>query len=201
MAPWSPFLPDKLWRGLTAGMKEQSSVHLTDWPSAGQVDRTLLMQMAQTRSLIALALAQRAEAGVKVRQPLSNLAVTAPQALSPELVTLIADEVNVKSVNATKGDLAVTLDLTVTPELKAEGIMRDVVRHVQNVRKEVGLEVSDRIVLTLLTDSESLSRAIDVHAATIKIETLAEKLQTSGVRDSVPVRVDGSELYIGVSKA
>jgi isoleucyl-tRNA synthetase len=79
--------------------------------------------------------------------------------------------------------------------------MRDVVRHVQNARKAAGLEVDDRIVLTLESPSKGLAAAIAAHGATIKAETLATDLKNTGSGDQVPVKVDGEELYIGVAKA
>jgi len=72
---------------------------------------------------------------------------------------------------------------------------------VQNARKEAGLEVDDRIVLTLETENKELVAAIAAHADTIKNETLATELKTQGASGSVPVKVDGSELYVSVAKA
>jgi isoleucyl-tRNA synthetase len=139
-------------------------------------------------------LAQRAEAKIKVRQPLAGAVV--PK-LGDAYKGIIAAELNVKEVAWGKD---VKLDTKVTPELKAEGLMRDVVRHIQNARKEAGLEVDDRIVLTLESDSKDLAAAIAAHADTIKAETLATELKTSGASGGVPVRVDGQELFISVTK-
>ncbi|HEY2003927.1 MAG TPA: isoleucine--tRNA ligase [Candidatus Saccharimonadia bacterium] len=196
LAPWSPFVADKLWRGLTGGMDEAKSVHLSDWPEVGEVDEKLLDDMARAREYITEALAQRGEHKIKVRQPLRK--VTIP-ALPKDLMSIVAEEVNVKEVVTGKG-IKVTLDVVITPELRAEGMMRDVVRHVQNARKQVGLEVNDRIVLTLQTADRELAEAVQAHAETIKAETLAVKLETEGADDQVPVRVNGAELFVGVNK-
>jgi isoleucyl-tRNA synthetase len=211
LAPWSPFVADKLWRGLTEGMDEAKSVHLSDWPEAGKVDKKLLNAMSMTRELIRQGLAVRAEAGIKVRQPLGSAEV---YYMDPQsgLNELIKDELNVhelKFVNDLQvvggdgSDLQpwIKLDTEITPELKAEGMMRDVVRHVQNARKESGLDVSDRIALTLETESEELAQAIAVHAEAIKAETLAKELKTEGASDQVPVKVNGEKLYVSVVKA
>jgi isoleucyl-tRNA synthetase len=93
------------------------------------------------------------------------------------------------------------LDTTITPELKAEGLMRDMVRHIQSARKNAGLEVDDRITLTLETESKDLAEAIMAHADTIKNETLATEFKTEGASGEVPVKVDGQELYIKLAKA
>jgi isoleucyl-tRNA synthetase len=208
LAPWSPFVADKLWRGLTEGMDEAASVHLCDWPEVGKVDEELLHQMALARLVVTNSLADRAKEGIKVRQPLASLLLhlAKDQALLPQaLIDIIAEEVNVKEVEQRvdlRADVpTTTLDLTITPKLKAEGLMRDVVRQVQNARKQAGLEVDDRIVLTLETESKVLAEAIAAHAETIKSETLATVLGTTGASGEVPVKVDGAELFIGVAKA
>jgi len=199
LAPWSPFIADKLWRGLTDGMDEAASVHLSDWPVAGKPDQTVLDEMEQARGYINAALSQRAEAGIKVRQPLSRLEV--PK-LSDAYTLIIADEVNVKEVTWSKGS-EVKLTTTLTPELKAEGLMRDIVRQVQATRKSTGLEVDDRIVLTIQTeDGSDLAAAIQTHKDTIMAETLATELKTAGANpDLIPVRVNGMDLTIDVAKA
>lgn len=198
MAPWSPFLPDVLWRDLTAGMGEAESVHLSDWPEAGETDKAVLGDMARARTYISEALAQRGASKIKVRQPLSLVVV--PE-VPEELKVIVAEEVNVKQVVFAKGDEGVELDVTLTPELAAEGMMRDVVRHVQQRRKEAGLRVSDRIELTLDTGDSRLKKAIEDHKETIQSEASATKLELSGKRDGVPVKVNGAELFIGVQKA
>jgi len=201
LAPWSPFVADKLWRGLTAGMDEPTSVHLTDWPGAGKIDLSITNEMMLARQAITEGLALRAETKIKVRQPLASATITLPHKLNAQLLDVAAEELNVKAVHLETGDeLAVTLDTELTPELRAEGMMRDTVRLIQNARKESGLSVEDRIVLSLNTDSHELMAVIADHAETIKAETLSNELRTSGPREAVPVKVSGAELYIGIEK-
>ena len=202
LAPWSPFVADKLWRGLTEGMDEPVSVHLSDWPKAGKPDVELLAKMAATRSVVTEGLSLRAEAKIKVRQPLATLTYSTDDSVGAELEQIIADEVNVKTVTwgnaAREGD--VTLDTNITDELKAEGLMREVVRQVQSARKASGLEVNDRIELRLVTETKDLAAAIEAHKDVIMNETLAVALASDGVVDEVPVRVNGHDLYIGITK-
>ena len=203
LAPWAPFVTDKLWRELTAGTDEAASVHLSDWPEAGEVDEGLIAQMATTRQVVTEGLAARAEAKIKVRQPLAKLTYSIDDMLPEQLEQIIADEVNVKEVawgNKLEG-ADTELNTTITPELKAEGLMRDIVRHIQSARKNAGLEVDDRIILTLESESKDLVEAIEAHAETIKNETLATELKAEGAAGGVPVKVDGQELYISVVKA
>ena len=88
----------------------------------------------------------------------------------------------------------------ITPELKREGLMREVIRHVQAARKKAGLQVDDRIVLALVAEDDELAAAIVEHQETIHTETLA----TSGAIDgghSEMVMVEGAELAIALEKA
>src|SRR5208282_2904112 len=70
---------------------------------------------------------------------------------------------------------AIALDVRITKELKREGLAREVVRHVQNARKDAGLNMEDRIVLYLGTDSEELRQAIETHRSYIAAETLVQQ--------------------------
>ena len=199
LAPWSPFVADKLWRGLTEGMDEPASVHLSDWPKAGAVDREVIDQMAKAREYITVALSQRGEAKIKVRQPLSKVEV--PQ-LPEGYASIIADEVNVKEVIWTEGD-NIKLDLAITPELKLEGLMRDLVRQIQSTRKATGLDVDDRIHLILDGDPQGeLRKAIEAHRETIMTETLATDLAFEGADpDLIPAKIDGETITVDVRKA
>jgi len=94
----------------------------------------------------------------------------------------------------------VVLDTGVTPELEAEGLARDVVRAVQQARKDAGLEVSDRIALILSGDDAALA-AIETHRDLIAQETLATALDARKAEDgTVPVGAD-SRISIGVERA
>lgn len=197
LAPFSPFLPDHLWQQLAAGTDLPASVHLSDWPQAGKVDKELIYQMAKARASIADGLAQRAEAKIKVRQPLQSVSV--PEL--PEVYRdIIAEELNVKEVMQSN---AVKLDTRLTPELKAEGQMREVVRHVQKARKDAGLEVDNRINLRLETGDKDLQAVLKDGKLTevIKHETLAKALgEPIQGGHSVKVQVDGAELSITLAK-
>ncbi|MDB5224702.1 MAG: Isoleucyl-tRNA synthetase, isoleucyl-tRNA synthetase [Candidatus Adlerbacteria bacterium] len=153
MAPTMPFYADDLYRRLrTDDMPE--SVHLAQWPMADLIDETLVSDMVLVRELSSRALQLREKAGVKIRQPLATL--TAKALPSDEsLHALIADEANVKQVvlDANLADEA-ELDTVLTPELKEEGTLRDLVRMVQDLRKKEGLTISDRPTLSVATDKD-----------------------------------------------
>jgi isoleucyl-tRNA synthetase len=104
VAPLAPLTAEEVWRGLTGGR----SVHLTDWPAADAMppDAELVQSMDAVRDVCSAALSLRKAKGLRVRLPLASLTVATPRAdeLRP-FVDLVADEVNVKSVDLT-ADLA-----------------------------------------------------------------------------------------------
>ena len=151
MAPPMPFYAEYLYRAVRSE-SESESVHLTAWPQAKAVDRELLASMTEVRRVVSEALEQRAKAGIKVRQPLSTLTFSSTiSGLGNDLCFLIQDEVNVKKVQQTAvatGE-SVVLDTEITPVLQAEGEVRELVRALQDARKQAGLQPKDRIALTV----------------------------------------------------
>ena len=150
LAPFTPFLADELYQKMTGSTE---SVHLLDWPVAGEIDEDVLAKMARTRQIITDALALRmqkseTEQQIKIRQPLAKL-VYDGEKLPEFYEQIIADEVNVKKV---ENGPELTLDKTLTEELKKEGYARDLVRAVQAARKHAGLQVDDQIKLSLSID-------------------------------------------------
>ena len=98
----------------------------------------------------------------------------------------------------------VLLDKRLTPELKNEGLARDIVRNIQNLRKDAGLDIADRITLGLATSSATIREAIDQCAAYIKGETLATDIAQTD-QDSADAQADikiaGDELIITLKKS
>jgi isoleucyl-tRNA synthetase len=102
------------------------------------------------------------------------------------------------------GDTEVIIDARLTDELKQEGMAREVVRHVQQARKDAGLEMEDRIVLRLDTEVASLAQAIETHQTYICSETLATRLTTEPLDGEIhraEVKIDGQTLCIELRKA
>lgn len=204
LAPWAPFLSDHLWRELTKDTDLPKSVHLTDWTTTKSVDEGVISEMKRTREVINEGLFLRAKAGIKVRQPLFALTYSGEDIgkLDKHYEFIIAEEVNVKNI-VWANDLNnyVTIDSKITPELKREGLMREVVRFVQNARKQAGLNVEDRIELSLKTEDKELHIAIEEHKTIIKTETLARELGQIDGGFEATVKVEGSELQIHLKKA
>lgn len=199
LAPFVPFMAEELYQKLTGG----ESVHLTDWPEVGHANELVLDRMARTREIIEAGLGLRmqksdTEAQIKVRQPLSVLTYGGDQ-LDEFYESIIAEEVNVKSVvHAAGGE--VTLDKTITPELQREGFAREAIRHVQAARKNAGLNVDDRIKLSLVTSSGELARAIDEFGDAIAAETLADAVTDEKYSYEAEVSIDGAVLVISLEK-
>jgi isoleucyl-tRNA synthetase len=175
--------------------------------------------MDAVRDIVTEGLSQRAKAAIKVRQPLEKVTITnAPPALMSEFErgsvhneefykNIIQEELNVKHVIsrvAGHTDMLVEMDNVISAELKREGLMREVVRHVQQARKQADLEVDDRIQLELRTDSKSLNEVIknEQLAKVIAAETLAASLNSSQIEGfETKVMVEGEQLQIKITKA
>lgn len=218
-APFTPFLSEELYQRLTGG----ESVHLLDWPEVGHINELVLQKMTVLRHLITIGLGLRAEAGIKVRQPLASVTINREyqKLLTDDLLEILQEELNVKRVEfdsyRVKADKTVienieanglsqvhqvVLDTKLTLVLKREGLSREVIRNVQSARKQVGLEVDDRIVLVLSSDEAELEKAIHEYGDIIKHETLATHLTKEGKGDhEVVVKVEGFDLIIRFSKS
>ena len=240
LAPFTPFLAEELYHNLTG---DDESIHLKDWLPAGAVDEQILTDMARTRELINTGLSLRMkkdehQESIKVRQPL-QCAAYAGAKLAEYYEQIMAEELNVKEIRwvehvdeyladddvtegAIKPESWVEIDKMITPELKREGLMREVIRHVQSARKKAGLQVDDRIVLHLAVGAEptsqpavpsqaqpasdaaaQLRQALEEHADTIASETLATMApeQPGDALYHTTAMVDGAELQVSLAKA
>jgi len=154
MAPFLPFLTEEIYQTLKRkGMPE--SIHLCDWPKADKkmIKKDLEGKMEEVRKIVALALAKRAEKGIKVRQPLAALKVSSFKIHDSGLLNLIKDEVNVKKVVFDKKiKEGVELNAKITPQLKAEGQARELIRQIQDLRKKKELKPQEKIKLIAQTD-------------------------------------------------
>ena len=211
LAPFTPFLAEELYHNLTG---DNESIHLKDWLPAGEIDSSMLRDMDALRTAVNDGLSKRASEGIKVRQPLASVKLIntisqdTPAEVAQFLVDIAKDELNVKSVEIVTDSESepvqpsVVYDLTITPELKREGLMREIVRHVQSARKQAGLQIDDRIVLSISSDDSEISQAVDAFADVIKAETLAVELN-SAVNESekYDVKIEGKLVEISLEKA
>jgi len=194
MAPFMPFTAEHIYQGLGADVE---SVHLEQFPAAEKVDKKILEEMEIVRKIVEMGLAKRDEAGIKVRQPLASLQVTSNK-LQDDYVELIKDEVNVKEVKFEKGEeLDVKLNTDLNHDLIVEGIKRELVRAINNARKNSGMTIQDRAIIFYQTDSKDIKEAFKTFGEDIKKDTLADDIQ-SGAGDAV--KINGEEVELKVEK-
>ena len=211
LAPFTPFLAEELYHNLTG---DNESIHLKDWLPAGEIDNSMLRDMNALRTAVNDGLSKRASEGIKVRQPLASVKLIntisqdTPAEVAQFLIDIAKDELNVKSVEIVTDSESesvqpsVVYDLTITPELKREGLMREIVRHVQSARKQAGLQIDDRIVLSISSDDSEISQAVDAFADVIKSETLAVKLNSAvDESEKYDVKIEGKLVEISLKKA
>ena len=211
LAPFTPFLAEELYHNLTG---DNESIHLKDWLPAGEIDNSMLRDMNALRTAVNDGLSKRASEGIKVRQPLASVKLIntisqdTPVEVAQFLIDIAKDELNVKSVeivtdsDSESAQPSVVYDLTITPELKREGLMREIVRHVQSARKQAGLQIDDRIVLSISSDDSEISQAIDAFADVIKAETLAVELNSVvDESEKYDVKIEGKLVEISLKKA
>ena len=211
LAPFTPFLAEELYHNLTG---DNESIHLKDWLPAGEIDNSMLRDMNALRTAVNDGLSKRASEGIKVRQPLASVKLIntisqdTPAEVAQFLIDIAKDELNVKSVEivadseSESAQPSVVYDLTITPELKREGLMREIVRHVQSARKQAGLQIDDRIVLSISSDDSEISQAVDAFADVIKSETLAVELNSVvDESEKYDAKIEGKLVEISLKKA
>ena len=211
LAPFTPFLAEELYHNLTG---DNESIHLKDWMPAGEIDSSMLRDMNALRTAVNDGLSKRASEGIKVRQPLASVKLIntisqdTPAEVVQFLIDIAKDELNVKSVEivtdseSEPAQPSVVYDLTITPELKREGLMREIVRHVQSARKQASLQIDDRIVLSISSDDSEISQAVDAFADVIKSETLAVELNSAADEsEKYDAKIEGKLVEISLKKA
>ena len=148
IAPFMPFLAEDIYKRLNGSLE---SVHLESWPKYSKFDAKILDNMNEVRKICSLALEARTKAKIIVRQPLSKLSIKGK--FSPSLVDLIKDEVNVKEVVTDDSIVeGVYLDTELTPQLKEEGTIRELIRAIQDLRKTMKFTIKDKVTLFVDTD-------------------------------------------------
>ncbi len=145
-APIAPFITEEIYRNLT----KDESVHLSSWPKSKtltQENKKLLKEMDEIRKIVEKVHALRKEYNITLRLPLGNLTIKQfSNATISNFGDLLKEELNVKNIIDGK---EIKLDTNITPELKAEGQMRDLVRKIQEARKELGTKLDELVNVTL----------------------------------------------------
>jgi len=204
LAPFVPFIAEEVYQNLCRSVDPQAreSVHLTDFPVANEaeINDRLNSDVELAMKISSLGRAARAKAGIKVRQPLDKAVIrveTNEEKKGLEkLATEVMEEINVKQLvvlseaselkgfpanmpsysvaNDAKYSVAIGTELR--PELVAEGVSRELVRHLQNMRRNAKFDITDRIITYYRTEEPLISEVIRTFANYIKQETLSEEL-------------------------
>ncbi len=197
LAPFTPFVSEAVYQELKqfnpAELKE--SVHLENYPVSHRpsvISHQLLEEMEEARKIVSFALKARARAGIRVRQPLASLKIRNLKheiRNDKELLNLIKEEVNVKEIifstqSAQSGSgWEVELDTKLTSELIQEGMARELLRHIQDLRKKSGLIPQDKINLVVQTSQEG-EKLINSFANEIKKGTNTASIKFSIVPEA-----------------
>jgi isoleucyl-tRNA synthetase len=231
LAPFVPFIAEELYQNLFCSVNPQAreSVHLTDFPIAdeAEINDKLNNDVELAMKISSLGRAARAKAGIKVRQPLGKAMVSVgtveeKKALE-SLATAVMEEINVKQlvilseakerdeflsnmpnysvVNDAKYWVAISIELP--PELIAEGVSRELVRHLQNMRRNAKFDITDHITTYYQTKEPLIKQVINTFADYIKQETLSQELIDSLPPDGTygeKHRISNSEISLAIKK-
>jgi len=207
LAPIIPFLAEELYLGLRVKNMPES-IHLTDWVKTDKekINPGLEEKMKRAREIVSLALSERRTHGVKVRQPLTSLRLKSQMLklrTDKELLNLIREEVNVKKIIFDpKIKEKIELDTKITPKLKKEGILREVIRNLQEMRKIAGYTPKDRILIQFEGIKE-ISDILIKNKSQIILETKAEDLRSGRkgkFKIEKEIKVDEEKLFLGIKK-
>ena len=228
MAPFTPFIAEELYQNLvkSAFPTAPESVHLTDFPVADEskIDKQLSDDNRLAMRISSLGRAARSNSGIKVRQPLEDVHVGVSsewEERALERVTpLILEELNIKELYydslekvagkegsgyrvVSEGNNNVAISTYITAELEAEGMAREIVHRVQNIRRSTGYEIADHIRIYYEADA-FIMQSLSSFADYVMQETLALSIE-DGIPDDVDVKetfkVSGYTLLLGVKKA
>jgi isoleucyl-tRNA synthetase len=185
MAPFAPFIAEYMHRDLVGG----ESVFLSGWPEARvKTDEKLEKQMGLVKEIVEQVNAARDEAGIKLRWPVEKIVVDTKEDLKA-VSDVICRMTNAKAVefsgkepkNAIKKEFSagiVMLSRDRSQQMVEEGLIRDLLRQIQDMRKKAGLKVSEEIKLRISTDKD-FAKVVEKFKETIKSETTSKSVDVS----------------------
>jgi isoleucyl-tRNA synthetase len=186
IAPFTPMTAEMIYQAFE---NQEESVHLETWPEFDEkmINQDVLKQMDTIKQIAERVHALRAKAGLKVRQPLATLEIK--EKLDKAYLNILQDELNVENVKSVdkvnqesgwesdENTPAVSLDTNLTDDLKDKGVVREVIRFINSLRKEAGLQPGDKAIETYQTDSEYLQNIIEKSKTDIIAATSAGSLE------------------------
>ena len=218
MAPFTPFVSEEIYKNLTG----KESVHLAEFPVVDEkmIDEKLNEEMKNLREVISLGLQERAKAGIKVRQPIAGIVIKGKK-INNELIEIAKDELNIKGINfneeaekdielvlefkSVTKDLIIKYNIEGNPslsaeDLKLEGIAREIIRFIQEMRKQAGYEVENRINVSY----QGHEKVFEKFDGLIAKETLANSVSKEALADfdlEKEFEIEGEKIYIRIKKA
>jgi len=198
MAPFAPFVSEEIFKNLTG----EDSVHLTDFPVADEklIDEKLNEQMKSVRDIISAGLQLRASAKIKVRQPLQGVRIKKKE-LREEFFDIIKEELNVKNVVLDDFmDQEIFLDTDITEDLRLEGTAREIIRFVQEMRKEAGYEVDNRIKIWYVGQSAVFEKFGEIIAKETLADTIKKEEKAAGFDLRKEFEIEGQKLVIAIAR-
>lgn len=202
MAPFMPFAAEDIWQRLKTDA-DVESVHLSVWPTGAHSNKDVLNAMETVRDFCASGNMLRKKLNIPVRQPLATFFI--PTAMSEEYQELLKEELNVKNIQTSdpSKEINIYFDEEITSQLKAEGNYRELVRAVQDLRKEKGLTPQDMITLTISRDAEeSLTPFLDDFKKTVLASaiTFADMADNTGETASTEIKIDEIHLRVSIQE-
>ncbi|MDO8524491.1 MAG: isoleucine--tRNA ligase [bacterium] len=211
IAPTMPFLAEEIYQQLK-GKDMPESVHLCDWPKSEKkfIDESLEKEMQETRDVVSLALAKRAELSIGVRQALQELRIRNHELRikgKEEFLELIKDEVNVKEVIFDDSIASeVELDTEISEELRIEGQVREIIRNIQSLRKQSNLTPNDTDVAISYFAPEKIVKILKENQKQILESTRSKELRENTSKSGEflarsEFKIDGEVVWLGLQRS
>lgn len=219
IAPFVPFFADFIYQKLKKFEKKAAqSVHLCDFPIVSEklIKKEILEKMKIIRKAAYLGLKLRAMAKIKVRQPLLEFYFYIPKVqFEKDYLNLLAEELNVKKVifnkpsktilNEKEGELETGLNTEITTDLKNEGMIREVIRNIQELRKEAKLTPKDKIFIDYFSENQDFINLLKQNESFIKKEVLAKQISFKAISKSYLIKrelkINGITLDLAINKS
>jgi isoleucyl-tRNA synthetase len=210
MAPFTPFIAEQIWQVVG---DSSASVHLELWgESVGVENDTVLKDMQIVRDIVEMGMSARKESGMKVRQPLGVVALSGV-ALDVGYTDLITDELNVLEVRIVDDTmtlpgtwvqrettkLCVALCTDLTDELRSKAMVRELVRAINQIRKEKGYTREDRITVVYSTTSELVQATISESRNELMHSVLADDITVGDAETEVELNREVISLRVTLS--
>ncbi|MGK0548911.1 MAG: isoleucine--tRNA ligase [Pyrobaculum sp.] len=209
---FTPFVAEYLWQAYVRKYEKSApeSVHLAQYPQAGPVDKELVEAYRELFAAFSALAEARNKAGIKLRWPVRVAYISGAKHAGryAELLKYLGNVKEVKIgpcpegyVKAAEGQLEACIPPKLEPELYYEALAREIVRRIQVMRKEAGLEISDSIKVVVETNSEDVKNAVEHYRDYIARETRAVDLLIGQATGGREWDISGERVRIEIKKA